>query len=78
MKIQPLHDMVLVEVEPAEEPQGLIIQATQHHVCPATITAVGERVRFTSIGQRVLVNTLLGQAIGDQLLVPESAIQAFL
>jgi len=78
VKIQPLHDMVLVEVEEPETPQGIIIQTETQHVCPARIIEVGERVRFTSVGQRVLVNTLLGQAIGEQLLVPESAIQAIL
>jgi co-chaperonin GroES (HSP10) len=43
----------------------------------ADVIAVGPEVRDVSVGAIVIVNALSGQQVGDELILPESAVLGF-
>lgn len=53
---------------------GLTIIQAERAVCRFTVIAVGPEVRDVQPQDIVLANRLAGTSIGDELLLPESAI----
>ena len=43
----------------------------------AEVMAIGPEVRDCKVGQTVLVGALVGQEVGDELVIPESAVLGF-
>ena len=78
VQIQPLGSMVLVKLQDAPQHSRLHTVQEAAVVRRARILAIGPEVQDLAPQQLVLVNTLAGMAIQDQLLVPEIAILATL
>ena len=74
MKVLPLRDMVLVRFQENGHPKGLVMVHESKVVRPALVVAIGPEVRDVCPEQRVVVNSLAGTTVGDECLVPESAI----
>lgn len=75
MKILPLHRMVWVHLEaPNGHSGGLVVVRPESPIRTARVIACGPEVRDVQTGQRVVVNSLAGTTVGDECLVPESAI----
>lgn len=74
MKILPLRNMVLVRFEQEREDSPLYVVRDPKMVRPARVLAVGPECRDMQVGMVALVNSVAGTAIGEDLLVPESAI----
>lgn len=76
--LSPLMAHVLVRVRPLPEKTGSIIRVSRNEYArEADVLAVGPECRDVQVGDVVLVTTLVGQAVNDALLVPESSILAF-
>jgi co-chaperonin GroES (HSP10) len=76
--LTPLLSQVLLKVQPLPEKTGSIIRVERNEYArTAEVVAVGPECRDVVPGDVVLVGTLVGQAVEDKLLVPESAILAF-
>ena len=79
MGVMPLMDHLLVRVEPDPEPEGLVYQlARDRHVRVATVLVLGEDVTEPPVGAKALVNTLMGQWVGEEMIVPQAAVLATL
>lgn len=76
--LSPLMAHVLVRLKPLPEKTGSIIRVSRNEYArEADVLAVGPECRDVQVGYVVLVTTLVGQAVNDALLVPESSILAF-
>lgn len=76
--LSPLMAHVLVRLKPLPEKTGSIIRVSRNEYArEADVLAVGPECRDVQVGDVVLVTTLVGQAVNDALLVPESSILAF-
>lgn len=77
MKILPLRNQVLLRLQNGTSPaHGLTVIQAERAICRFAVVAVGPEVRDVQRGQTVLANRLAGTSIGDELLLPESAILA--
>jgi len=80
LHIQPLRDLVVVELEATPAPPAGQLQVIRHDVLMRTarITACGPEVRDLRPGMRALVNTAAAAQVNGSLVVPESTIVATL
>ena len=79
MTITPLRNMVLVRLQNGTVPaHGFTIIQAEQVICRFVVMAIGPEVRDVKVWDFVLANRLAGTTIGDELLIPESAILAFL
>ena len=79
LTITPLGDKVLVRVlphQPTQTASGLVVSHVDQHLVWATVQTVGEDCRWVESGQQVLVNPIAGREIGDDLVLPETAVLA--
>jgi len=74
LKIQPLRNMVLVELQPEKPQIGLQVIRAPQAVRPAKILAVGPEVQDLAVDMVALVNTVAATSINGCLLVPQHAI----
>ena len=74
MKILPLRNLVLVRFEQEEDESPLVVIRAAKAIRPAKVLAIGPEVREIRVGMVALVNSVAGTLIGEQLLIPESAI----
>ena len=76
MKILPLRNMVLVRFQDEDStlPSGLVHIRDPRSVRMACILACGPDVHDLQPDMVVLVNSVAGSVIGEQLLVPDSAV----
>lgn len=75
---QPVRDKVCVTLLPTPERSALLVTASDDTpIRFANITALGPEVKTLTIGQRVLVNILTGQSVGEQeVILPLSGVWA--
>lgn len=79
LTIQPLRNYVLVRPENGTKPPSkLVVVAPERVICPFRVLAIGPEVRDVQLGQIVLANRLTGTSIGNDFLLPESAIVGYL
>ena len=75
----PLRDNVLVRLRPISEKTGSLYRVSHYESSRrADVLAVGPEVRDLAVGMGVLVNPLIGTAVGDDLIQPESSVYAIL
>ena len=78
VKLEPLGARILVRLRPMKAISTLIIVPDQRSTCrEADVVAIGPEVRDISVGDVVIVNALSGQAVGDEVILPESAVLGF-
>jgi co-chaperonin GroES (HSP10) len=78
-KLEPLGSRVLVRLKPQSGYSGLIIRVARNESArEAEVIAIGPQVRDAKAGQTVLINSLAGSVVGDEILLPESAIMAYI
>lgn len=78
ISLEPLGSRLLVRLRPQVQ-TGLIVRVSQNESArPADVLAVGPETRDVEVGMGVLVSTLAGQLIGDDVIMPESSVLAFL
>lgn len=76
--LDPLGNWLLVKLRPLPEATGLILRTSRNETAmKADVLSVGPDVRDVTVGQVVLVSSLAGQVVGDELLIPESSVLAF-
>jgi hypothetical protein len=76
--LQPLGSRLIVRLRPQVQ-KGLIVRVQNDDAArPADVISVGPEVRDFEPGQGVLVSALAGQQVGDDVLLPESSILAYL
>lgn len=75
-RIVPLRNMVLVRFqdEEIETASGLQLVRDPRQIRPAVVLAVGPEVKDLRVDMVALVNQVAGTQIGENVLVPESAI----
>lgn len=79
VEIQPLKDRVLVRVKPLPEKLGTIwTPGRQTYARQADVIACGPECLDTKPGQVVLVPALAGQLIGENQMIAESQILAYI
>lgn len=77
--LHPLWSQILVRLRPLPESTGMIIRVDRNEWArTAEVVAVGPECRDVTVGDVVVVTALVGQQVGDDLLLPESAVLAFL
>lgn len=75
MRVEPLRNQVLLELAPnGAAASKVVVLAPERAICRFRVVACGPEVRDIRAGQIVLANRLAATVIGDQLLLPESAI----
>lgn len=75
MTILPLRNMVLVRLHNGTQSSSpLVVIAPERAICRFRVVACGPEVRDVKPEQIVLANRLAGTAIGNDFLIPESAI----
>ena len=72
--IQPLRNMVLVELQPEKPTTGLHVIREPKAVRLAKILAIGPEVQDLGVDMVALVNTVAATSINGCLLVPQHAI----
>lgn len=76
--LHPLGAQVLVRLIPLPERTGSIIRVSRNEYArQAEVLAVGPECRDVTEGSVVLVGSLAGQQVGDDLLIPETAVLAY-
>lgn len=76
--LNPLGSRLLVKLR-AQPQKGLILRVTNDDAARAgDVIAIGPEVRDLEVGQGVLVSSLAGQQVGDDVLLPESSVLAYL
>lgn len=80
MTITPLRDLVLVELDDAPAQSGAIqvVHLSKQPSVYAHILAVGPECREARVGTQCIVSRLQGIAIEERVLLPESAVLAYL
>ena len=74
----PLRNLVLCRLRPLPEQTGGIIRVSRYEPARwADVLAVGTECRDVGIGRGVLVNPLVGNLIGDDLMLPEPSILSY-
>ena len=75
--LQPLGDRVLVNLLPLPESTGLIIRVSrQEYARKAKVIASGPDCVDIQAGMTVLVSSLVGQEVGDEIIMPEGSVLA--
>lgn len=75
MLIQPLRNMLLVRLKESKTQSGGIVLIRDDRLArPATVEAIGPEVLDLKVGDVVVVNVVAGTAVGDTLLLSESAV----
>ena len=74
MNVLPLRNMVLVRPADLVSGSKLHVIAPERLICPFCVVACGPEVRDVEVGQTVFANRLTATAIGDQFLLPDTAI----
>lgn len=75
--LQPLGDRVLVNLLPLPETTGLIIRVSrQEYARKAQVVAAGPECVDIREGMTVLVSSLVGQEVGDDIIMPEGSVLA--
>ena len=76
LRIQPLRNIVVVELEPEAPPPTAMLTVVRgpQLIRLARVTACGPEVQDVVPGQRVLVNTAAGTQLNGSLLVAEPTI----
>lgn len=75
--LQPLGDRVLVNLLPLPESTGLIIRVSrQEYARKAQVKAAGPDCLDIKQGMTVLVSSLVGQEVGDEIIMPEGSVLA--
>lgn len=79
MTITPLRDLVLVTLEEPPAAEGLVrvVHLDKQPSMHATILAIGPECREARIGARCIVSRLQGITIEEKVLLPESAVLAY-
>lgn len=75
--LHPLQDRVLCRIRPLPEQTGSIIRVNtlrNEYAREADVIAVGPECVDTKPGDVVKIPALVGQAVGDDVLVPEPSI----
>lgn len=76
--ISPLRDLLVVRLRPLPEMTGSLHRVQRNEAARwADCSVIGPEVRDVQAGQGLLVNPLSGQAIGEDLLIPESAVLGY-
>lgn len=76
--LQPLGARILVRLRPSKSKSALLFLPNERQSArEADVIAVGPEVRDVSVGAIVIVNALSGQQVGDELILPESAVLGF-
>lgn len=78
MPLVPLRDYVLVRTLP-DPPKSahLTVLSAPNTAQRATIEAVGPECQIVKPGETVLISRLIGQAVGEQVLIQEPHIMAW-
>jgi co-chaperonin GroES (HSP10) len=77
-KLVPLGSRVLVRLKPARSQSSIILLPNQRQAArEAEVIATGPEVRDCQVGQIVIVNALTGQQVGEEIILPESAVLGF-
>lgn len=77
-QLAPLGARLLVRLRPQAQ-KGMIVRINQQDSARAAdVVSVGPDVRDVEVGRGVLISALAGQEVGDQVLLPESSVLAFL
>ena len=74
LRIVPLRNMVLVQLQPEQPTTGLQVIREPRAVRPAKILAIGPEVHDLAVDMVALVNTVAATSINGCLLVPQHAI----
>lgn len=74
MTIIPIRNLLLVKIRPEAQSGSLIVLRETRPARPVDVVAVGPEVRDVKVGDVAVVNTIAGTVVGDQLLVPETAV----
>lgn len=80
VQLDPLQDRVLVRYRPLPEKTGLIVRVNtmrNEYAREADVLAVGPECRDVKPGHVVVLPALVGQVVGDDVLVPESSILGY-
>jgi co-chaperonin GroES (HSP10) len=77
--LNPTGNRLLVRLRPLPEKTGLIIRVNSDEAArPADVLAIGPNVRDVKMGRGVVVSTLAGQLVGEDIILPESSVLGFL
>jgi co-chaperonin GroES (HSP10) len=77
VKIIPLRHKIVVALDPVEArttASGLHLGESATHLQWGEVLAIGDEVTAVSVNDRVLVNTLLGQDVAGNLVLPDTAV----
>jgi co-chaperonin GroES (HSP10) len=75
VKVIPLQNLVLLRLLPQPPVSKLIVVLSDTRIAKrAEVVAVGPEVLDLTVGNTVLFNSAAGMAIGDEVLVRESAV----
>lgn len=77
-KLEPLGSRMIVRLRPQIQKGRIIRVQNEDSARAADVVAVGPEVRDFEPGQGVLVSALAGQQVGDDVLLPESSVLAYL
>lgn len=78
LQLQPLRDYVLCSALPDPPKSSLLVTISAPNTAQrATIIACGPECRLVKVGETVLISRHIGQTVGDQLLVQEPYIMAW-
>lgn len=76
--LEPLGDRLIVRLRPQAQ-KGLILRVQNNETARAAdVLSIGPEVRDVQAGQGVLIQALAGQLVGDDILIGESSILAYL
>lgn len=78
LQLQPLRDYVLCQALPDPPKSSLLVTISAPNTAQrAQILACGPECRLVKVGETVLISRHIGQTVGDQLLVQEPYIMAW-
>src|SRR5690348_13123556 len=78
LQLQPLRDYVLCEALPDPPKSTLLVTISAPNTAQrARVVAIGPECRLVKAGETVLISRHIGQTVGDQLLVQEPYIMAW-
>lgn len=76
--LEPLGNRLIVRLRPTAQ-KGLILRVQNEETARAAdVLSIGPEVRDVKTGQGVLIQALAGQLVGDDILIGESSILAYL
>ncbi len=79
MPLLPLRDYVLCDTLPDPPKSTLLVTVSSPNVAQrARVKAIGPECHIVSPGDTVLISRQIGQAVGEQVLIQEPYIMAWL